>query len=96
LWINLQLTLSFDTDATPFSYQLKLVINRTNLSFFRNANYEVTRVFNHLAVALITGLTYLNLPSTVIGAQYRVFAIFELVVLLPLVRATTMAPCSVR
>ncbi|KAA1076269.1 hypothetical protein PGT21_036470 [Puccinia graminis f. sp. tritici] len=75
------------TYATPFSYQLKLVINRTNLSFFRNANYEVTRVFNHLAVALITGLTYLNLPSTVIGIQYRIFAMFELVVLLPLIMA---------
>ncbi|KNE98927.1 hypothetical protein PSTG_07772 [Puccinia striiformis f. sp. tritici PST-78] len=73
--------------ATPFSYQFKIVMNRTNLSFYRNSNYEVTRVFNHLAVALITGLTYLSIPHTVIGLQYRVFSIFQLVILIPLIMA---------
>ncbi|KAH9469685.1 hypothetical protein Pst134EA_006966 [Puccinia striiformis f. sp. tritici] len=73
--------------ATPFSYQLRIVMNRTNLCAFRNAEYEVTRVFNHLVVALITGLTYLNIPSTVTGVQYRVFTIFQLIVLLPLLMA---------
>jgi len=73
--------------ATPFFFQLKMVINRTNLSFFRNANYEVTRVFNHVAVALFTGMTYLNLAASVIGLQYRVFSIFSLVVLMPLIMA---------
>ncbi|WAR53515.1 hypothetical protein PtB15_3B23 [Puccinia triticina] len=69
-------------------YQLKVVIQRTNLSFYRNANYEVTRLFNHLAVALIDGLTYLHLPASVIGIQYRIFSMFTLVVLLPLVDKT--------
>ncbi|POW18578.1 hypothetical protein PSHT_05665, partial [Puccinia striiformis] len=64
--------------ATPFSYQLRIVMNRTNLCAFRNAEYEVTRVFNHLVVALITGLTYLNIPSTVTGVQYRVDRILQL------------------
>ncbi|PLW16757.1 hypothetical protein PCANC_12310 [Puccinia coronata f. sp. avenae] len=73
--------------ATPFPFQLKMVIQRTNISFFRNANYEVTRLFNHVAVALISGLTFLKLDATVIGLQYRIFNIFTLVVLLPLVMA---------
>ncbi|POW16403.1 hypothetical protein PSHT_06782 [Puccinia striiformis] len=75
------------TYATPFSYQFKVVMNRTNLSFLRNANYEATRVFNHVAVALITGLTYMNLPPNVAGVQSRVFTIFQLIVLLPLIMA---------
>ncbi|KAH9460732.1 hypothetical protein Pst134EB_008890 [Puccinia striiformis f. sp. tritici] len=62
-------------------------MNRTNLSFLRNANYEATRVFNHVAVALITGLTYMNLPPNVAGVQSRVFTIFQLIVLLPLIMA---------
>ncbi|MBW0485131.1 hypothetical protein O181_024846 [Austropuccinia psidii MF-1] len=73
--------------ATPFSYQFKVVMARTNLSFFRNANYEVTRVFNHVSIALITGLTYLNASPSVDGLQLRVFAIFQGVILVPLIMA---------
>lgn len=73
--------------ATPFRYQLKVVVDRTNLSFLRNANYEVTRVFNHVSIALFTGLTYLNLPASVSGLQLRIFTIFQIVVLLPLIMA---------
>lgn len=73
--------------ATPFRFQLKTVADRTHLSFFRNANYEVTRLFNHVSIAFLTGFTFLNMDSTVLGLQLRVFTIFSLVVLLPLILA---------
>lgn len=71
--------------ATPFSYQLKTVVARTNLSFFRNADYEVTRVFNHVAIAIITGLTFLQLSNGVADLQNRIFAAFLVVILIPLI-----------
>ncbi|MBW0485660.1 hypothetical protein O181_025375 [Austropuccinia psidii MF-1] len=73
--------------ATPFYYQLKVVMKRTNLSFFRNADYEVTRVFNHVSIGLLTGLTFLNVSSNIDGLQLRIFAIFQGVLLVPLVMA---------
>jgi hypothetical protein len=76
------------TDATSFVYQLKTVVDRTNLSFYRNADYEVTRVFNHVAIALITGLTFLRLSDGIGDLQNRIFAAFQVVILIPLVRAS--------
>ncbi|WAQ82669.1 hypothetical protein PtA15_3A32 [Puccinia triticina] len=73
--------------ATSFAYQLKTVVDRTNLSFYRNADYEVTRVFNHVAIALITGLTFLRLSDGVGDLQNRIFAAFQVVILIPLITA---------
>ncbi|MBW0489555.1 hypothetical protein O181_029270, partial [Austropuccinia psidii MF-1] len=73
--------------ATPFYHQFKVVMARTNLSFFRNADYEVTRILNHVSIALIGGLTYLNASSSIDGLQLRVFAFFQGVVLIPLITA---------
>ncbi|PLW16743.1 hypothetical protein PCANC_12308 [Puccinia coronata f. sp. avenae] len=73
--------------ATSFLYQLRTVVARTNLSFYRNADYEVTRVFNHVAIALISGLTFLRLSNGVGDLQNRIFAAFQVVILIPLITA---------
>ncbi|KAI8682573.1 hypothetical protein LRP88_05463 [Fusarium phalaenopsidis] len=67
--------------ASPMSHQLKVVSRRMFRSFWRSPNYLFTRVFSHVAVALITGLTYLNLDDSRSSLQYRVFVIFQVTVL---------------
>ncbi|KAB5566368.1 ABC-2 type transporter-domain-containing protein [Coniochaeta sp. 2T2.1] len=67
--------------ATPLSYQLKLVINRTNLAYWRSPNYLFTRLFSHVVIGLVTGLTYLNLDDSRSSLQYRVFVMFQVTVL---------------
>lgn len=47
----------FFTDATPFWTQLKVVVTRTFLAFWRSPDYGFTRLFQHIAIALIVGLT---------------------------------------
>ena len=55
-------------------------------------------VFNHMAVALFVGLTFLNLNNSLASLQYRVFAIFFITVrpLLPpfLPRSLSLLPRS--
>jgi ATP-binding cassette subfamily G (WHITE) protein 2 (SNQ2) len=67
--------------ATPLANQLKVVIKRTNLAFWRSPNYLFTRLFSHVTIALITGLTYLNLDDSRASLQYRVFVMFQVTVL---------------
>ncbi|KAH6894483.1 ABC-2 type transporter-domain-containing protein [Thelonectria olida] len=67
--------------ASPFSHQLKVVARRMFRSFWRSPNYVFTRVFSHVSVALITGLTYLNLDDSRSSLQYKVFVIFQVTVL---------------
>ncbi|KAH8665800.1 ABC-2 type transporter-domain-containing protein [Tricladium varicosporioides] len=73
--------------ATPLMHQLKVVQKRTNLSFWRSPNYGFTRLFNHVIIALITGLAYLNLGDDRASLQYRVFVIFQVTVLPALILA---------
>ncbi|KAL0934069.1 bmr1-like protein [Colletotrichum truncatum] len=67
--------------ASPQMHQLKVVVSRMNLSFWRSPNYLFTRLFNHVIVALITGLTYLNLDDSRSSLQYKVFVMFQVTVL---------------
>ncbi|KAI0386339.1 ABC-2 type transporter-domain-containing protein [Hypomontagnella monticulosa] len=67
--------------ASPLLHQLKIVITRTNISFWRSPNYLFTRVFNHIVIALLTGLTYLNLDDSRSALQYKVFVMFQITVL---------------
>lgn len=67
--------------ATPLWHQLKIVSKRTHLSFWRSPNYGFTRFFNHVAIALLAGLAYLQLDDSVSSLQRRVFAIFQTAVL---------------
>ncbi|KAH9823546.1 ABC-2 type transporter-domain-containing protein [Melampsora americana] len=55
-----------------------IVAKRTNVAFYRNADYQLTRLCDHLFVGLLVGITFLD-PSEVVSAmalQNRVFAIF--------------------
>ncbi|POS84022.1 hypothetical protein EPUL_005262, partial [Erysiphe pulchra] len=67
--------------ATPLHHQLKVVIGRTNLSFWRSANYGFTRLFNHAVIGLINGFAYMNLDSSQKSLQYRTFLVFQVTVL---------------
>ncbi|KAL1601905.1 ATP-binding cassette transporter snq2 [Nothophoma quercina] len=73
--------------ATPLMYQIKLVNTRMNLSFWRTPNYGFTRLFNHVIIALLTGLMYLQLDDSRASLQYRVFIIFQVTVLPALILA---------
>jgi ABC-type multidrug transport system ATPase subunit/ABC-type multidrug transport system permease subunit len=67
--------------ASPFWHQLKVVVHRANLSHWRTPNYLFTRLFNHFVIALLTGLTFLNLDESRQSLQYRVFVMFQVTVL---------------
>ncbi|KAI1859058.1 hypothetical protein JX265_010535 [Neoarthrinium moseri] len=71
--------------ASPLSHQLKIVINRTNLAFWRSPNYLFTRLFNHFVIALLAGLTFLQLDDSRSSLQYKVFVTFQVTVLPALV-----------
>jgi ATP-binding cassette subfamily G (WHITE) protein 2 (SNQ2) len=73
--------------ATPMSFQIKQVVKRQNLSFWRTPNYGFTRLFNHVIIALLTGLMYLQLDDSRASLQYRVFIIFQVTVLPALILA---------
>jgi ATP-binding cassette, subfamily G (WHITE), member 2, SNQ2 len=57
--------------ATPLWHQFKVVQKRTNIAFWRSPNYGFTRLFNHVAIALITGLCYLQLDDSRASLQNR-------------------------
>ena len=67
--------------AAPIWHQLKIVGARTHLAFWRSPNYGFTRLFNHVAVAVIAGITYLQLNDSKTALQERVFIIFQFTVL---------------
>jgi ATP-binding cassette subfamily G (WHITE) protein 2 (SNQ2) len=73
--------------ATPLGFQIKQVVRRQNLSFWRTPNYGFTRLFNHVIIALLTGLMYLQLDDSRSSLQYRVFIIFQVTVLPALILA---------
>jgi ATP-binding cassette subfamily G (WHITE) protein 2 (SNQ2) len=73
--------------ATPLMHQIKLVNRRQNLSFWRTPNYGFTRLFNHVIIALLTGLMYVQLDDSRSSLQYRVFIIFQVTVLPALILA---------
>ncbi|CAK7225882.1 ATP-binding cassette transporter snq2 [Sporothrix bragantina] len=67
--------------ASPFFHQVRIVVHRTNVALFREANYQFSRLFNHVVIALLTGLTYLNLDDSRSSLQYKVFVMFQVTVL---------------
>ncbi|KKF94252.1 ABC transporter G family member 11 [Ceratocystis platani] len=67
--------------ASPFGHQLKVVLNRMNISFWRSPNYLVTRILNHIFVGVIAGLAYLNLDNSRTSLQNQVFVMFQVTVL---------------
>ncbi|KAI0407306.1 ABC-2 type transporter [Xylaria palmicola] len=67
--------------ASPLWHQIKTVVKRANVSYWRSPNYLFTRVFNHVVIALLTGLTYLQLDDSRSSLQYKVFVMFQVTVL---------------
>jgi ABC-type multidrug transport system permease subunit/energy-coupling factor transporter ATP-binding protein EcfA2 len=66
-----------DTEyATPFYHQFKVVLKRTTVALWRNADYQYTRLFAHLAIGLVVTLTFLQLNNSLKSLQYRVFVVF--------------------
>lgn len=73
--------------ATPLWHQIKTVQFRTHKAFWRSPNYGFTRLFNHVAIALLTGLMFLQLNDSRTSLQYRVFIVFQVTVLPALILA---------
>ncbi|KAL9112332.1 MAG: hypothetical protein Q9227_003450 [Pyrenula ochraceoflavens] len=73
--------------ATPLWHQIRVVVKRTNRAFWRSPNYGFTRLFNHVIVALLAGLAYLQLDNSRSSLQYRIFVIFQATVLPALILA---------
>lgn len=73
--------------ATSRWLQIKLVVKRTTLSFWRSPNYGFTRLFNHIGLGIPSGLAFLNLDNSLSGLQNRVFVLFQATVLPALVLA---------
>ena len=73
--------------AAPLLHQIKVVQKRMHLSFWRSPDYGFTRLFNHVAIALVAGLAYLQLSESRSNLQSRVFAIFQIAVLPALILA---------
>ncbi len=71
--------------ASPLAHQLRVVVRRTNISYWRTPNYLFTRLFSHVAIALLTGLTYLRLDDSRSSLQYKIFVTFQATVLPALV-----------
>ncbi|GAA5846326.1 hypothetical protein JCM5353_001490 [Sporobolomyces roseus] len=67
--------------ATSFFHQLRTVSSRTFTAFYRSPDYGFTRLFNHISISLVVGLTFLNLDDSAASLQYRVFAIFFITVI---------------
>ncbi len=73
--------------STSFGFQFKTILQRTNIALWRNADYQWTRLFSHMAIALITSLTFLQLDDSARSTQYYVFACFIVTVLPALIIA---------
>ncbi len=73
--------------ASPLWHQIKMVSKRTHLAFWRSPNYGFTRLFNHVAIALLSGLAFLQLDDSRSSLQYRVFVIFQVTIIPALILA---------
>jgi len=73
--------------ATPLWHQIKVVTKRQLKAFYRSPNYGFTRLINHVIIALLTGLMFLNLDDSRTSLQYRIFIMFQVTVLPALILA---------
>ncbi|KAG6329970.1 hypothetical protein ID866_9118 [Astraeus odoratus] len=73
------------TYATSFLYQLGVVVKRNNIALWRSPDYVFSRLFVHALFSFFVSLSFLQLGNTVRDLQYRVFAIFWLIVLPPII-----------
>ncbi|KAF8913195.1 pleiotropic drug resistance ABC transporter [Gymnopilus junonius] len=69
------------TYATSFFYQLKIVVQRNNIALWRSPDYIFSRLFVSTFISFFISLSFLQLGISVRELQFRVFAIFWVVVL---------------
>ncbi|KDR85534.1 hypothetical protein GALMADRAFT_234460 [Galerina marginata CBS 339.88] len=69
------------TYATSFFFQLKTVVQRNNTALWRSPDYVFTRLFVSSFISFFISLSFLQLGTSVRELQFRVFAIFWVVVL---------------
>ncbi|KIM88774.1 hypothetical protein PILCRDRAFT_813749 [Piloderma croceum F 1598] len=73
--------------ATSIFYQLQNVVRRNNTALWRSPDYVFTRLFVHALIPLCISLSFLNLGNSVRDLQYRVFAIFWIIILPAIIMA---------
>ncbi len=76
--------------AATFLTQFRVVLKRSLLSTWRQPAYQYTRFAQHIAFALLTGLIFLRLGNSYATLQYRIFVIFTLNVLVPVIMTFIM------
>ncbi|KAF8167550.1 pleiotropic drug resistance ABC transporter [Crassisporium funariophilum] len=69
------------TYATSLLYQLKVVVQRNNIALWRSPDYIFSRLFVSSFISFFISLSFLQLGNSVREIQFRVFAIFWVVVL---------------
>ncbi|KAF5375215.1 hypothetical protein D9758_000491 [Tetrapyrgos nigripes] len=79
------------TYATPFLYQLRLVVQRNNLALWRSPDYIFTRLFVCIFISLWVSLCFLQLGTSLRELQFRIFSIFWISVL-PAIIMTQIEP----
>ncbi|RXW23030.1 hypothetical protein EST38_g2801 [Candolleomyces aberdarensis] len=72
---------STSTYATSFFTQLRLVSARNAVALWRSPEYIFTRLFVCSCISLFVSLSFLQLGNSVRDLQFRVFAIFWVIVL---------------
>lgn len=77
--------------ATPIWHQLKIVHKRTHLSLWRTPEYGITRLFLHIAISILSGLSFLLVGDSRSALQSRIFIIFQ-VSILPTIILTHVEP----
>ncbi|KAF8665434.1 hypothetical protein AX16_000453 [Volvariella volvacea WC 439] len=74
-------TQKMSTYATPFWYQLKVVVERNNKSLWRSPDYIFSRLFVSSCISLYISLSFLQLGNSVRDLQFRMFGMFWVIVL---------------
>ncbi len=76
--------------AATYATQFRVVLKRAMLSTWRQPAYQFTRFVQHVLFALLTGLLFLRLDNSYATLQYRIFVIFMLSILVPVVMTFIM------
>jgi len=74
LVVSLYVPLRMLVDATPFLYQLRIVVQRNNLALWRSPEYIFTRLYVSAFVSIFISLSFLQLGTGVRDLQFRIFA----------------------
>lgn len=74
----LYLKLKYFKDATPFWYQLRIVVQRNNMAIWRSPDYVFSRLFVASLISFFISLSFLQLGNSIRELQFRVFGMYVL------------------